>query len=789
MRVPAVVVLAILPWPSLLAAPERFEPESCFPRDCFYYLSVDCGALKAGLQDTPFARVLLHPGVRKALGRLPDMLLEKLRQETEELREGTGMDPWEIADLLSGQVALTISGVDMLSGPRMLIAVELGAKRKGILDLVGRMESLATSSGIGADARQTAEVKGVQVTTWTMPFGPSIQHGVIGTHFVFSVGIGMETVIDRFAKGAEETQDALRFNPTYARARLQAGGFTPALTVFLNWEAIRATIALFMGEIPMAQEMQRGFAAVGLDKLSSFTYRLGFRDGDLEGKVYLDSPGGLSGLLGLLAECVGPPEDSAALARVPAEATEHMAFSIQLGRLAREALQKVREGFPDSGPALDAFQRELEGAAGISLADDVYKLPKLSVHAFNVLPPAGGLIPDGVLIVKTAQFEPYLRLVDQVARRLGAEVSNVQVGDREVAYLTISSLYRKLGIGPASFPSAQAASFLSIFEDLEPSLTLAFAPADDEWMVIATTPQAVGRYFSSYSKGKTAADEGGFAGLVRKEVGSEAAYAVYRGGRHFLAAYNTLASLAVMAAPSFEDELKAYGVDLAHLPPGEELSAGFRDGFFLLRPTKDGLLLHGHRVISNALGSPSLAASFLVPAVTAGLKHALKSKLGGSDPAERLKAIGAILKAHAERSGSGAYTHDAEGTLAALQAVVDDESLPAADRERLLDLLVHPAGKERRARAAPGEEGIELAPENVSYELVPWKQGPKDNPARILAYEKRAYDGSGRHVLYVDLSVKRLPEAELQALLEEQTARYGKKAEAAEGEEEKDKEE
>src|SRR5262245_12161775 len=104
------------------APPERFDSERHFPRDCFLYYNVNVGGLRAGCREVPLGRLLLHPGVQKALGRLPEMLLETMRESTGEFREVVGRDPWEILDLLTGEVAMTISGVDMLSGPRLLFA-------------------------------------------------------------------------------------------------------------------------------------------------------------------------------------------------------------------------------------------------------------------------------------------------------------------------------------------------------------------------------------------------------------------------------------------------------------------------------------------------------------------------------------------------------------------------------------------------------------------------------------------------------------------------------------------
>jgi hypothetical protein len=194
----------------------------------------------------------------------------------------------------------------------------------------------------------------------------------------------------------------------------------------------------------------------------------------------------------------------------------------------------------------------------------------------------------------------------------------------------------------------------------------------------------------------------------------------------------------------------------------------------LARASKDGLLLHGRRVVSNAIGSPSLLAGFIALGAAAAAKKAagqIAGTPGTSSPEARLKALGSILKAYAGSAGAGAYPMDPAGGVIALQKVVDAGLVPD------YEVLVHPAGKEKPAKEPTDGAKAALRDENVSYELVPWKQGPTDNPSRLLAYEKQPYDGKGRHALFVDSSVKYFPEDAFRALLEEQTRRYGKKGE------------
>jgi hypothetical protein len=220
------------------AAPERFAPEDHFPKECFFFASLDLGKLRRGLQETPFGRMLTHPGVEKALGGLKDMALAGMMEGSQEFTQLMGVTPLEFVALFEGEVAWTVPGVDMRHGPTTLISIELGSKRK---EIEGAMERFGNAMLGRAGDAQTTEVKGHKVTTWPEQFGPSLQYTILGNSLVFGVGGALEAVIGRF-EGEGGGSDALRFNPVYARAKLQASVASPVGTCFLNWEAIRGIV-------------------------------------------------------------------------------------------------------------------------------------------------------------------------------------------------------------------------------------------------------------------------------------------------------------------------------------------------------------------------------------------------------------------------------------------------------------------------------------------------------------------------------------------------------------------
>ena len=766
---PAVILTALSA--TLLAAAPAFDPEEHFPKSSLYFASIDVGALREGFRGSPFGKLLFHPGVEKAFAGARKNLLERIRSETAELTSVTGLDLPQLLDLFTGKIAMSVPSVDMLQGPKLIVAVELGAKRKEIEALVARLGS-AFSAATGGGEPSTAEVKGVEVTTWPIQFGPSFQHATLGETLVFSIGESMESVIGRY-QSREPSEDALRRNETFARAKLQGSVGSPVLTLFLDWGRIRD----FMGQVAPGEGAGL-MAAMGFDKLQSVLARVGFRDGDFEAKVILDSPGGLSGFLGAVAESIGPGEDETGLSKVPAASLEIGSQSLATGQLVR-AIVELKLGIPEAAPDIDAIVSKLEEATGLSVEKDLYGLPRLSIYGFNALPPGGGFVPDSCAIVRTSQFQPYLVLLDRVAKKIGAGVRSIPMEGRDIAYLSAGKILSRLGLAPAAPPAVSVTEPSDTYKVViqpavstpEPSLTLAFAPIDAEWMVIASTPQAVGRYFSRYSKDPSLSVDEASMGLLREEVGKNAPFTFLRGGRHLVFAWNTALALAMAVAPTLEKELVELGIDPAYLPPGEELAPAFRDGFYVFRRSNDGFVLHGHRVISNLVGSPTIASALL--ALGLQMKAAESAGAPGKSVAEeRLRKLGEALRKHAETAGNGAYPLDDKRGLPSLQALVEAGLIGPED-------LVHPRGEKP---AQPGDSGkVMLDAQHVSYELVAWKQGPTDSPGRLLAYEKRPYEGTSRRALFVDGSVRLIEEGEFQTLLEGQAARYGRREPVEEG--------
>jgi hypothetical protein len=784
--VAAAVSFSALGWP--LAAAERFDPELHFPKASLLFLRADIGKLRRAFRETPLGALVFHPGVRKALGKLPEFLMGEIRRETAEFERDMGVDLFSFLDYFQGDVAMTWHETDPRNGPRMYFSVELGPKRKEILAFVEKLAQIVVREG---GSRSSERVRGRAVDQWNVRYGPAIELVELGDYLVFYVAEdkpgGLKDVVERFAT---DGKDGLRQNTRFALASGRTAGFTPLLAAYVDLEEVRELTYTMIRSFPFGDTAENErqarsiFEFTGLDKVSTVSYRTGIRDGDWEGKLAIESPGGLSGLLQLLAECAGAAKDPAPLDRMPHGATQVASFSLQPGRLLRETIQGVEARWPQAKGEIEAFSSRLEEALGVSLSRHLYLLPRVDIHAFQVSPPAGGLLGDSLALVKAGEAKPYIALLETMARKTGGGPQQLEVLGKQVEYVRVSGLLSRLGMLPEGFRMGGAEAAL-VAALMNPALTVAHAPLDDNWLVLGSTPHAVARYLEHYAKGKKLSEDEAVVQLLRNQIGSGAAYVAVRGGGAFLGVYNSLVSAANLAAAKLEHLARPYGIEPAHLPAGEVFASRFGTGFVLLRSDKDSIVLHGHRFFSHSV----VSAGALVFGALAGIGMTVRTVRieeaqpfvdSADEPAtpppavpatpggRRMAAVGELLKKYLEATGDRAYPFDAAGSLASFQMLASSGVLDDPE------VLVHPLSSETPAAKGGGGE-VKLTDANVSYVLVPWKQGPRDNPARILCHEKKAYDRSGRHVLFVDLKVKFLPEDEFVKLLAEQTQRYGKK--------------
>src|SRR5438876_11524634 len=90
-RAAALLALCLLATPFLGAEEARFRPQDCFPADSLLYLEVrSVEGLGEALRLTLYGRIATHPGVRAALGTLPQLARAEIERTTAGFTQAVG---------------------------------------------------------------------------------------------------------------------------------------------------------------------------------------------------------------------------------------------------------------------------------------------------------------------------------------------------------------------------------------------------------------------------------------------------------------------------------------------------------------------------------------------------------------------------------------------------------------------------------------------------------------------------------------------------------------------------
>jgi hypothetical protein len=601
-------------FPSVLPAADekRFEAEKHFPLECLGFIHVPSGKdLAVALRGTVIGRIASDPEVLAALGKLPEMGFAAIRENSQPVVELTGRDPLGLLELLEGEIALSVVGIDPGSKVTVAAAIELGGRREAILEVAASIDrSFAKASG--RDLPEV-EVAGRKIVGWPIAGGLSwVYRLILGTHLVLATSPealrGIAEAFDREGGG----EFSLAGNPRYQEARKALALERPRFTAFANVEAIRGLAMTFLSRAEESKDVVKALRLAGVLSITSFGYALGSRGGDVEGKLLLGTGDKARGLLADLLAAFGRPADPAkALRLVPAEAGTFCAVSIEAGRIFRGAMKFIREGLPEdlSKTVGDAIKKVEEGS-GISVEKDLFALGKIDLYGFSVDPPGGGLIPDMLLLTRTEACAPYRALVGKIAKAVGKEPRTLEGpagmdgGARaKISYLRIGSLFTRLsGEEPAPPPMGLALALL------EPPISVARTDLPDGWTVSASSPQAVWRYLARTPGSKDLGSVESVAGMIRSDLAEGDGFTVLRGGRSILPVYNTAAYWGCILGPllgkMLEEEVAGLDLDLdlGRLPPGEKFLGGLGDGFLRIEAGTSGLVIHGHRVMESASG-------------------------------------------------------------------------------------------------------------------------------------------------------------------------------------------
>jgi prepilin-type processing-associated H-X9-DG protein len=743
-------------------APKRFEPEKHFPPEPLLYLSIhNVPRLKERLSGTLLGRIMTHPGWQRAFGGLGAKIKKQSEEVSNSMQALTGKTSAELLGLLTGEVALMVRGQgqpDSLAMEMGALAIELGDKADEILGVVSRLKSsFEEASGQKLEGEP---IKGFDATVWPTPLG-SIVHAVLGTHLVVA---SSHELFESIATAYSEGNKSQSIRPEMAKG-LSVNN--REILFLVDLAKARALLSPFLGMSPNAEDIQKALRVGGLESLTYFGYALGFRDGGMEGICHLGTRAEGPNALEALKKRLSPIGDvTEALTHMPASTQELQAGRMAPGGILKDLDELLREAFPEVGEKLDSLYQELEEKTSISFQKDLLALGDITSYSFNVDPPAGGLFWDSLALVKTESMVPYWKILLKLAAFLGAEVKTLECASGKVEYVNLTNgfLSREApltkileGGWTPSFPELAILAISGV--------TISRAELGDGWTVLSTLPQAVVRHLEFYSKGQKLSEDKAMASLVKESCTGAVSASISRSGKSLLAAYNTLIPL----ANAFSPFLAFAGMDPAQLPPAELFQADLRPGFLRLTVGPDGFTLHGHRALESsssgylvAVAAGSMVGGFLVPTLLKGREAAYDVQC-----LNNLKTLYGYAIPYSDKSGKGAFPYSPEGSLAALQVLID------ADPEIGPDAFVCTQGGQAKPRLEDGK--VALTDETCSYELVPWKLKNTAGEA-ILIYDKTPCHHGKRNVLFVDGSVRAVEESEFQSKFEKDRQRFSKPA-------------
>ncbi len=742
------VLVTVAPRPA--QGQERaFDLRARLPAGAMLLLQVDGGPLARAMRETPFAAMLTHPQVGAALGQVPDTLRSLIAGGTEEFTEVTGITILEMLDLLATGTVVAVYPPGEDDFAPFAAAVELGGSAARIRGVLDRVDDWWRSAGVRLTQLRR---RGVTAIGWPA-FGedreaPRVYHADLGTHVVFAAGsVG----------GRELIRHVVRRRRTAAAGRLIDQEPFRALesACAVNDRGVFAAVDLETVYGLLQRELDRDELAVpdflGLRSARSLGYALGFRDGEFEGRLRIDFARDAIGLPRLLGGVSPVADIDASFPLIPASAKMIAFKRVAIGKLARIVVEELRARFPDYQPEINGFLGLVESRLGISLEQDVFRLGEIDIHYFSMSPPAGGLLQDRLLVVRSAQFAPVRDLLRRIAGEGG--VLSRPIGDRTIWTATMPIF----GTDDVGAGGAQVSTTVG-----------SWAEVDATWTVVGSSPFAVRRYLELYSRAPPISADAELARLAREEVRGKVG-AVLRGGGLFVASYNTVVSLANIVQPFLIEQLDAAGVDFRLMPIGETFMRGSRHASLTAAVSPERFDLYGRGGMSGFLtddlafvAGAGVIAGFLVPTL-------VRSRAAADEVAcqNNLREIAKSSMLYAD-FGNQYFPHDPGGSLASLQVLVDFYAGP--DRRYRPDLFVCRSATQTPA-TTDAEGKFRLTEATCSYELFPARLRSIDTC--ILAYDRFPHHDGRRNVVDTSASVTSVTEEEFQAMLARYRAEFG----------------
>lgn len=582
----------------------RFYGLEHFPSDVLLYASVEnLTQLKAGWRKTLVGRLAGHPGWVRALRGLWEKIEAKRKLAEFELPfvKATGKDLIELLSLPRGEISCAVRILPGIPLPEFVLALELGETRSEILTVVSTLKEFVTRET--GEAPKTREIAGVETTVW--PGGMTgIYETRLADHLILVSTPGMLRDVVEAYRGARPDK-RLRDSPFHRTLTQRLGIPQPQFRVGLDLAALYRVARGFVEGVGDRDEIERVLEFLGADRLTVSGITIGLRDDGLEYAAHVGAHEP-RGLLESVLGAFGPLESSTeALSRIPVSAYQLGALQVAPGRLLRGLVGLVRKYFPEAEEEIQETFRTISEATGVHVEQDLYTLAPVELHGFAVAPPAGGLFPDQLVVLRTEPFATYLVVVYKLAAAVQAETQNLpqqdsgtSVGDAtanstapQVRYLALAggravtgSVWEVLAERGSAEPSLT--TLLSLFLP-----TLAWADLPDGWTVASTVPQAVVRYLSHYGREEPIDNGAPLGKLLIEQATDSSGVSTFQSGTTLLWLYNSLLSV----VSSFGSFFHGIGIDLGSVPPAEVFLDGVRPGFVKFTANPSGITLRGHR--------------------------------------------------------------------------------------------------------------------------------------------------------------------------------------------------
>ncbi|MEM7230755.1 MAG: hypothetical protein AAF517_01185 [Planctomycetota bacterium] len=550
---------------------QDFVPEKHFPERSLVYASVsDWRDFDLRASKTLLGSIISHPAWLEAT----QGLWAEIEPEVEELEavvgENLGVDLPGLVKMFQGGVALSVRNVNPVGVVEFALAVELPEDRAPFEALLKRLEAMyAEMTSQEIIDRKIGEL---DTRVWPTPIGAVFQT-FLGRHALFVSSAEMLQTIQSKYRGDQGTEKSLSESRLFEELSGPLSVPNRQFTLAIDLQAIRGLvlpiIALGGGS---TEEVKSIVQMTGLGHLSSAGFALGFEDGELVIAKHLGMKMGARGAFEALQAGMLPlGSPDAAVALMPAATRSVCAMRMAPGRMLRKADQLLRRTIPEAAPEIDGGIAQIEANTGLSVEKEIFGLEDISLYGFSVKPPAGGLLTDDLILVKSAELKPYWSLIEKFAKVFDSKFRQIQLADgRKVQYgHFVGDALAKFEI-PSRFaggwsPSEEEVGLLAVAM-LFPYSSIARADLGDGWTLLSSRPQSVVRYLRHYQKGPRLSSDTAFAALVKEKLEGQTLASVGRADRRFLAGYNTV----VGVLERYATPLVAFGIDPTLFPTGEE---------------------------------------------------------------------------------------------------------------------------------------------------------------------------------------------------------------------------